>query len=69
MMGKKPIAFRAGRHGVNKDTYDLLDKLLPGVDEFSYTGGYGKMCHIESKLVNTVNHYSTYKSLVWMFQR
>lgn len=63
VMGQKPKVFRAGRYGVNKDTYDLLDKMLPGVAEISYTGGYGKMCHIEKDLVHTINHYSRYKSL------
>lgn len=63
LMGKRPTVFRAGRYGVNKDTYDLLDKILPGIVDCSYTGGYGKMCHVEQVLVHTVNHYSKYKSV------
>lgn len=63
IMGKKPTVFRAGRYGVDRNTYDLLDDLLPGVVDFSYTGGYGKMCHVQQELINTVNHYSTYKNL------
>lgn len=63
IMGKDSFAFRAGRYGVNKDTYDLVNELMPGIVEFSYTGGYGKMCHVERELINTVNHFSKYKSL------
>ena len=63
VMGKKPVAFRAGRYGVDKDTYDLIDELIPGVVDLSYTGGYGKMCHVEHELFDTVNHYARYKSL------
>ncbi len=63
VMGRMPLAFRAGRYGVDKDTYELLDELLPGIVEMSYTGGYGKMCHVERELVDSVNHYSKYKNL------
>ncbi len=66
LMGKTPSAFRAGRYGVDEETYNLVDELLPGIAEFSYTGGYGKMCHIGKELVNTVNHLSKYKSLYVM---
>lgn len=62
-LGKKPPAFRAGRYGVDKNTYDLIDEIIPGATEFSYTGGYGKMCHIGRELVGTINHYSRYRSL------
>ena len=63
VMEKSPTAFRAGRYGVDKNTYDLIDELMPGVAEFSYTGGYGKMCHVEYELLDTVNHYARYKFL------
>ncbi len=59
-MGKKPAAFRAGRYGVNVDTYQLLNELLPGVIDFSYCGGVGNMCHITKKQANTFSHYSKY---------
>lgn len=36
---------------------------MPDIVELSYTGGYDKMCHIQCEFVNTVNHYSKYKSL------
>ena len=56
-------AFRAGRYGVDKDTYELINDLMPRIAELSYTGGYGKMCHLERDMVNTVNHYSKYKTI------
>lgn len=63
IMGKIPAAFRAGRYGINKDTYDLINELMPDIVELSYIGSYNKMCHVERELINTINHYSKYKSL------
>lgn len=64
VMGEYPHAFRAGRYGVDKDTYDLLDELMPNIIECSYLGGRdGKMCHVDETVVKTRGNFSTYKSL------
>lgn len=63
IMEKKPIAFRAGRYGINKDTLDLLSEKLPKVIDFSYLGNAGKMCHADEGLLHTKTHYVEYKGI------
>ena len=45
MVGRNPLAFRAGKYGANRETLDILTKLDYKAD-FSEFYGYEKWCHI-----------------------
>lgn len=49
------IVFRAGRYGVNEDTYKILSELDNNIVDLSYIYDGRKMCKISSSVIGTIN--------------
>jgi hypothetical protein len=57
------LIFRAGRYGVNADTYDVLSELDYEVVDLSYLCNNNKMCKLDTAEVNTCNAPFKYKGV------
>ena len=57
------LIFRAGRYGVNADTYDILSELEYDVLDLSYLCNNNKMCKLDTKEVGSHNASFQYKKV------
>ena len=57
------LIFRAGRYGVNSDTYDILSELGYDVLDLSYLCHNNKMCKLDTKEINSNNVPIKYKDV------
>lgn len=57
------LVFRAGRYGVNLDTYDILSELGYDVLDLSYLCNNNKMCKIDTNEIQTMNAPTKYNNI------
>lgn len=58
------LIFRAGRYGVNSDTYDILSELEYDILDLSYLCNNNKMCKLDTKEINSNNAPIKYKKVM-----
>lgn len=63
IMKAEPTAFRAGRYGVDENTYKALYEVMPNIIDCSYSNGNKKMCHLSKEIFGSRNGYKIFNKI------